>query len=62
MGGWDQNGPYGDWLGWCVRAHARVCMEWIHLTPDRDRWQAVVNVVKNVQVLVPQSQLHSYCM
>jgi hypothetical protein len=30
-----------------------VCVEWIHLAQDRDRWQALVNVVMNVWVLVP---------
>jgi hypothetical protein len=29
-------------------------LEWIHLTQDRDRWWAFVNVV-NLSVLVPQS-------
>jgi hypothetical protein len=29
------------------------CVEWIHLAKDRDRWQAVVNVVMNLQVLAP---------
>jgi hypothetical protein len=30
-------------------------MEWIHLAEDRDRWQAVVNAVMNLRVLVPLS-------
>jgi hypothetical protein len=30
-------------------------VEWIHLAEDRDRWQAVVNVVMNIWVLAPQS-------
>jgi hypothetical protein len=30
-------------------------MEWIHLTQDRDRWQALVKEVMNLWVLVPQS-------
>jgi hypothetical protein len=25
-------------------------MDWINLAPDRDRWQALVNVVMNLQV------------
>jgi hypothetical protein len=29
-------------------------MEWIHLAEDRDHWRAVVNVVMNLRVLVPQ--------
>jgi hypothetical protein len=31
------------------------CMEWIHLAQDRDCWQALVNVVMNLHVLVPRS-------
>jgi hypothetical protein len=46
MGGWDQNGPYGDWLGG---------VEWIHLAQDRDRWLAVVNAVMNLRVLAPRN-------
>jgi hypothetical protein len=30
---------------------------WIHLAQDRDRWQAVVNAMMNLWVLVPRSQL-----
>jgi hypothetical protein len=30
-------------------------VEWIHLTQDRDRWQALVDAVMNVQVLAPHS-------
>jgi hypothetical protein len=33
MGGWDQNGPYGDWFGG---------VEWIQLAQDRDGWRAVI--------------------
>jgi hypothetical protein len=29
-------------------------VEWIHLAQDRDRWQALVNAVMNLQVLAPQ--------
>jgi hypothetical protein len=30
-------------------------VEWIHLAQDRDRWRAVVNMVMNLWVLVPQN-------
>jgi hypothetical protein len=30
-------------------------VEWIHLAEDRDRWRAVVNVVMNLWVLLPQN-------
>jgi hypothetical protein len=29
--------------------------DWIQLAQDRDLWQAVVNIVMNLQVLAPQS-------
>jgi hypothetical protein len=38
MGGWDQNGSYGDWL---------------RVAQDRDRC-ALVNAVMNLRVLAPQ--------
>jgi hypothetical protein len=41
--------PIGRWdgeIGWGGGG-------WIHLAQDRDRWQAVVNVVMNLQVLAP---------
>jgi hypothetical protein len=28
--------------------------EWVQLAQDRDQWQAVVNVVMNLRLLVPQ--------
>jgi hypothetical protein len=28
-------------------------VEWIHLVQDRDWWQALVNAMMNLQVLVP---------
>jgi hypothetical protein len=46
MGGWDQNGSWGDCLGG---------VEWIQLAQDRDRWWAVVNAVMNPRVLAPRS-------
>jgi hypothetical protein len=30
-------------------------VEWIHMAQDRDRWQAVMNMVMNLRVLAPQS-------
>jgi hypothetical protein len=30
-------------------------VEWIHLAQDRDHWQALVNAVMNLWVLVPRS-------
>jgi hypothetical protein len=30
-------------MGWCG-------MDWIHLAQDRDQWQALVNMVMNLQV------------
>jgi hypothetical protein len=30
-------------------------VEWIHLAQDRDFWQALVNAVMNLQVLVPRN-------
>jgi hypothetical protein len=30
-------------------------VDWIRLSQDRDRWQAVVSAVMNLWVLVPQS-------
>jgi hypothetical protein len=32
-------------------------VEWIHLAQDRDWWQAVVNAMMNLWVLVPHSSL-----
>jgi hypothetical protein len=30
-------------------------VEWIHMAQDRDQWQALVNMVMNLQVLAPCS-------
>jgi hypothetical protein len=30
-------------------------VEWIQLAQDRDRWRAVVNIVKKLRVLAPRS-------
>jgi hypothetical protein len=45
-GGWNQNGSSRDWL---------EGVECIQLAQDRERWQAVVNTVMNLWVLVPHS-------
>jgi hypothetical protein len=37
------------WVSECVC----VCVEWIQLAQERDRWQALANMVMNLQVLVP---------
>jgi hypothetical protein len=42
---------------WTLERLVVGCVEWIHLAQDRDRWQAVVNAVMNLQVLAPQSYL-----
>jgi hypothetical protein len=34
-------------------------VEWIQLAQDKDRWQALVNTVVNLRVLVPCSYLVS---
>jgi hypothetical protein len=52
MGGWDQNESKGDWRGGVV--------EWIHLAQERYRWQAVVNAVMNLRVLLPRILLLGY--
>jgi hypothetical protein len=38
-------------IGWGV--------EWIHLAQDRNRWQALVKTVMNLQVLVPRGKFVS---
>jgi hypothetical protein len=45
---------------WLLRRMAGVCaewsgVEWIHLAQDRDWWWALVNMVMNLRILVPQS-------
>jgi hypothetical protein len=36
-----------------VSERVRVCVEWIQLAQERDRWQALANMVMILQVLVP---------
>jgi hypothetical protein len=38
-----------------LREIGRRSVEWIQLAQHRCRWQALVNTVMNLQVLVPQS-------
>jgi hypothetical protein len=45
MGGWDQNGSCGDWLG----------ADWIRLAQDKNRWRAVVSAMMNLWVLALRS-------
>jgi hypothetical protein len=45
LGGWDQNGAYGDRLGG---------VDWIRLAQDRDWWRDVVNSVMNLCVFAPR--------
>jgi hypothetical protein len=45
MGGWDQNGSWGDWLE----------VEWIQLAQHRDHWRALVNMVISLRVLAPRN-------
>jgi hypothetical protein len=52
MGGWDQNGSQGDWLG----------VEWIHLAQDRGRRRSVVHAMVNLRVLAPRVQLYVYLL
>jgi hypothetical protein len=47
MGGWDQNGSWGDRFGGGG--------EWIQLAQYRDLWRALVNAVMNLRVLASRS-------
>jgi hypothetical protein len=42
-----------------LREAGCVSVEWIQLAQDRGRWWALVNMVMNLRVLVPQSYLLS---
>jgi hypothetical protein len=38
-----------------VREIGWGCVEWIHLSQDRDCWREFVNVVMNLRVLAPRN-------
>jgi hypothetical protein len=38
-----------------LREIGRGSVDWIQLAQDRDRWQALVNMVMNLRVLAPRS-------
>jgi hypothetical protein len=38
-----------------IRETGLVCVYWIRLAQDRDRWRAVVSAVMNLRVLAPRS-------
>jgi hypothetical protein len=47
MGGWSQNGSWGDLLGRGA--------QWSQLAQDRDWWRVLVNVVMKLRVLGPRN-------
>jgi hypothetical protein len=38
-----------------LREIGLVCVDWIRLAQDRDRWRAVVSAMMNLRVLAPRS-------
>jgi hypothetical protein len=40
---------------WILGRLARVCVDWIRLAQDRDRWRVLVNTVMNLRFLALQS-------
>jgi hypothetical protein len=50
----DQGVDGEDGIGMDVMEIGWGAVEWIHIAQDRDRWQAVVNAVRNLWVLAPR--------
>jgi hypothetical protein len=44
-----------DWIRMDLREFGLGGVDWIRLSPERDRWRAVVSAVMNLRVLAPRS-------